>query len=327
MRLLLVLAVLGLASAFVPRNMLKARSGLVRVEMSESTTAEGGSPRFEDRNDVYVGNMPFDLEEGELTNMISDALGSDLESSSIRIIRDRDTGRSRGFGYISFDSKEEAEESVEKLQGLSAAGREFRVNVSVPKDQRPPREARPPREQGPSVFIGNLDFSVENDEVVSLCDSVLGEGFVTRVRIAIDRNTGRSRGFGHLDFATEEDAATALEKLAGTELAGRQLRVDVAQRREDRPPRQRRENQHSVFIGNLSWDIDTNFVEDMLDDILGPGSFEAVRLATDNQTGRIRGFGHVDFKDSDTAARAVVELNGMEVLGRQLRVDHAEKKY
>ena len=44
MRLLLVLAVLGLASAFVPRNMLKARSGLVRDEMSESTTAEGGSP-------------------------------------------------------------------------------------------------------------------------------------------------------------------------------------------------------------------------------------------------------------------------------------------
>ena len=59
--------------------------------------------------------------------------------------------------------------------------------------------------------------------------------------------------------------------------------------------------------------------------ISSAGSFEAVRLATDNQTGRIRGFGHVDFKDSDTAARAVVELNGMEVLGRQLRVDHTEK--
>ena len=217
---------------------------------------------------MYVGNMPFDLEEGELTNMISDALGSDLESSSIRIIRDRDTGRSRGFGYISFDSKEAAEESVEKLQGLSAAGREFRVNVSVPKDQRP-LEGQTSQRTGPLCVYWQLGLSVENDEVVSLCDSVLGEGFVTRVRIAIDRNTGRSRGFGHLDFATEEDAATALEKLAGTELAGRQLRVDVAQRREDRPPRQRRENQHSVFIGNLSWDIDTNFVEDMLDDILG----------------------------------------------------------
>ena len=327
MRLLLVISVLAAATAFVPRTaMFKVRTGM-RVAMDEPMTVEGGESRFEDRNDVYVGNMPFDLEEGELTNMISDALGSDLESSSIRIIRDRDTGRSRGFGYISFDSKEEAEESVEKLQGLSASGREFRVNVSVPKDQRPPREPRAPREQGPSVFIGNLDFNIENEEVVSLCQDVLGEGFVKRVRIAVDRNTGRSRGFGHLDFETEEDAATALEKLAGAELAGRQLRVDVAQRREDRPPRQRRENQHSVFIGNLSWDIDTNFVEDMLDDILGPGSFEAVRLATDNQTGRIRGFGHVDFKDADTAARAVVELNGMEVLGRQLRVDHAQKKY
>ena len=328
MRLLLVLAVLAVAAAFVPRSpMLKVRTDM-RVAMDEPTTEErGGAPNFEDRNDVYVGNMPFDLEESELNSLINDALGQEKDGSSIRIIRDRDTGRSRGFGYVSFDSKEEAEQSVEKLQGLSASGREFRVNVSVPKDQRAPREPRAPREQGPSVFIGNLDFSVENDEVVQLCDNVLGEGFVKRVRIAVDRNTGRSRGFGHLDFETQEEADTALEKLAGSELAGRQLRVDVAQRREDRPPRMRRENKHSVFIGNLSWDIDTNFVEDMLDDILGPGSFEAVRLATDNQTGRIRGFGHVDFKDQDTAARAVVELNGMEVLGRQLRVDHAEKKF
>ena len=125
MRLLLVLAVLGLASAFVPRNMLKARSGLVRVEMSESTTAEGGSPRFEDRNDVYVGNMPFDLEEGELTNMISDALGSDLESSSIRIIRDRDTGRSR-FGYF-FRLERSSRGVCGEASGLKCCCREFRV--------------------------------------------------------------------------------------------------------------------------------------------------------------------------------------------------------
>ena len=235
-RLLLILAVLTTAFAFMPRTAtFKVRTGM-RVAMDEPTTEVEGSNPFENRNDVYVGNMPFDLEEGELTNMVSDALGSDLESSSIRIIRDRDTGRSRGFGYISFDSKEEAENSVERLQGLSASGREFRVNMSVPKEQRPPREPRAPREQGPSVFIGNLDFNLQSEEIEALCKDVLGEGFVKRVRIAVDRNTGRSRGFGHLDFETEEDAATALEKLAGTELAGRQLRVDVAQRREDSYP-------------------------------------------------------------------------------------------
>jgi nucleolin len=292
--------------------------------MEEPSAAE---TTFEERNDVYIGNMPFDLEESDLKDMVSSALSGDAASDSVRIIRDRDTGRSRGFGYISFDTKEEAEASVAKLEGLSANGRDFRVNVSVPKDQRAPRERKPreQREMGPSIFMGNLDFSVQDGDVQDLCDEMLGPGVVKRVRIATDRDTGRSRGFGHLDFETQEQADEALEKLAGSELSGRPLRVDIAQRKEDRP--RRVQSKHSVFIGNLSWDIDTTFVEDMIDDILGPGSFAAVRLATDNQTGRIRGFGHVDFKDAETAARAVVELNGMEVLGRQLRVDHAEKKF
>lgn len=323
MRFFLLLVVVAAVYGFVPRGLTKRRLGGLRVAMEEPNMDNA----FEERNDVYIGNMPFDLEEGELKDMVSSALDGDSASNSVRIIRDRDTGRSRGFGYISFDTKDEAEASVSKLEGLASGGRDFRVNVSVPKDQRPPR---PPREnkprfpEGPSIFMGNLDFNIADTDVMTLCEDILGEGVVRKVRIATDRDTGRSRGFGHLDFETQEEADTALEKLAGCELAGRALRVDIAQRREDRPKRQ---SKHSVFVGNLSWDIDTTFVEDMLDDILGPGSFESVRLATDNQTGRIRGFGHVDFKDSETAARAVIELNGMEVLGRQLRVDHAEKKF
>lgn len=319
----LLFLVLAVAAAFVPRGLRPSRGVRVRVAMEEPMASETNT--FEERNDVYIGNMPFDLEEGDLKDMVSSALDGDTAADSVRIIRDRDTGRSRGFGYISFDTKEEAEASVSKLEGLASGGRDFRVNVSVPKDQRPPREPRKPKfPQGPSIFMGNLDFNIADSDVMALCDEILGEGIVSRVRIATDRDTGRSRGFGHLDFETQEEADSALEKLAGAELAGRALRVDIAQRREDRP---KRESKHSVFVGNLSWDIDTTFVEDMLDDILGPGSFVSVRLATDNQTGRIRGFGHVDFKDSETAARAVIELNGMEVLGRQLRVDHAERKF
>ena len=245
-RLILLFVVLGIASGFSPRGLLKSRWTSVRVAMEEPMAAEANT--FEDRNDVYIGNMPFDLEEGELKDMVSSALDGDMAANSVRIIRDRDTGRSRGFGYISFDTKEEAEASVSKLEGLAAGGRDFRVNLSVPKDQRPPRERKARFPQGPSIFMGNLDFNIADTDVMVLCDDILGEGVVKKVRIATDRDTGRSRGFGHLDFETQEEADTALEKLAGCELAGRPLRVDIAQRREDRPKRQ---SKHSVFIGNL----------------------------------------------------------------------------
>ena len=47
--------------------------------------------------------------------------------------------------------------------------------------------------------------------------------------------------------------------------------------------------------------------------MLGPGLYTSVRLATDRDTGRMRGFGHVDFKDDGSAEKAVAELNGLQV--------------
>ena len=81
-----------------------------------------------------------------------------------------------------------------------------------------------------------------------------------------------------------------------------------------------------MFLGNLAWDVTTELVEDMINDVLGPGLFSQVRLAVERETGKMRGFGHVDFNDAASAERAVNELNGMQVMGRQIRADHAQKK-
>jgi RNA recognition motif-containing protein len=113
----------------------------------------------------------------------------------------------------------------------------------------------------------------------------------------------------------------ALTELNGVSVLGRMLRVSRAIRKAERQtpvgPL------HSVFVGNLSWDVTREIIEDMLSDILGAGACLNIRLAFDQATGRARGFGHLDFADLDTAERAVRELNNMELMGRQLRVDLA----
>jgi nucleolin len=171
-----------------------------------------------------------------------------------------------------------------------------------------------------------------------MCEGVLGAGTALKVRIATDRETGRSKGFAHVDFSTPDLASRAVSELNGVELMGRSLRIDHAQRKEDMPARDVRgadgrpavrrdqSNQHSIFLGNLAWDVTPELVEDMVNDVLGPGLFNQVRLAIDRETGRQRGFGHIDFKDQETAERAVKELDGLEVMGRQLRADHAQRK-
>ncbi len=83
--------------------------------------------------------------------------------------------------------------------------------------------------------------------------------------------------------------------------------------------------QFSLFIGNIAWDVSQDLLQNMLDDVLGPGQYSQVRVAVDRESGRPRGFAHVDFRDEAKMQRALSELDGIELMGRQLRVDPAER--
>jgi nucleolin len=124
----------------------------------------------------------------------------------LRIATDKKTGRSRGFAFANFPDKESAEAAVGALAGIQAEGRDIKIDLSEPRPfgERPERTERPGRpdraggDRAPrtpsenSVFLGNLDFSVTEDTIKEMCNDVLGEGCVVRVRIATDRDTGES---------------------------------------------------------------------------------------------------------------------------------------
>jgi cold-inducible RNA-binding protein len=79
------------------------------------------------------------------------------------------------------------------------------------------------------VFVGNLDFNTTKTEVQTLFSQI---GEIKDVFLPTDRESGRPRGFAFVEFASDEDAAKAIEKFNGYELSGRALRVNAA---EDRP--------------------------------------------------------------------------------------------
>jgi len=85
---------------------------------------------------------------------------------------------------------------------------------------------------GNKLYVGNLPFSSTED---SLRDAFGQCGTVTDVMIALDRQTGRSRGFGFITFSSDEEAAAAVEKFHGTDMEGRTIQVNEARPREDRP--------------------------------------------------------------------------------------------
>lgn len=82
---------------------------------------------------IYVGNLSFDASEDDLRTAFS-KFG---EVTSVNIIKDRETGRSRGFAFVEMTNSEEARKAIEGLNLSEVAGRAINVNEARPKTDRP----------------------------------------------------------------------------------------------------------------------------------------------------------------------------------------------
>jgi len=100
------------------------------------------------------------------------------------------------------------------------------------------------------LFVGNLSFNTtEND----LQDSFAAHGTVVEATLMTDRNTGRPRGFGFVTMSTPEEAQKAIDAMNGSSLDGRNLTVNLARPREERPfsqgPRRGSRREHRGSFG------------------------------------------------------------------------------
>ena len=80
-----------------------------------------------------------------------------------------------------------------------------------------------------NIYVGNLPWTTTNDE---LADMFAQFGQVTKAQIITDRDTGRSRGFGFVEMATEAEAQRAIEAMHNSDMNGRPLTVNIAKPRE-----------------------------------------------------------------------------------------------
>ena len=81
---------------------------------------------------IFVGSLPFKLEEADLKELF-EAFG---EVTSVKIINDRESGRSKGFGFVEMGSEEEAQAAVKGMDGKDLAGRSIAVSEARPQQKR-----------------------------------------------------------------------------------------------------------------------------------------------------------------------------------------------
>ena len=182
-------------------------------------------------------------------------------------------------------------------------------------------------EQQPSknVFVGSLSWNVDNDWLQSEFQEC---GEIISVRIMMDREKNRSRGFGYIEFADEESAAKAVA-LNGKEVDGRPVNINYASQRPERPNPEKRASQYgdkqnppctTLWVGNMAFTSN----EDSLYNAFGEyGNVQSVRLPTDRETGAPKGFAYVQFETVESAQAALDAWKGQELDGRPLRLDFA----
>ncbi|XP_054840311.1 polyadenylate-binding protein 1 isoform X1 [Eublepharis macularius] len=257
---------------------------------------------------LYVGDLHPDVTEAMLYEKFSPA-GPIL---SIRVCRDMITRRSLGYAYVNFQQPADAERALDTMNFDVIKGKPVRIMWS----QRDPSL----RKSGVgNIFIKNLDKSIDNK---ALYDTFSAFGNILSCKVVCDENG--SKGYGFVHFETQEAAERAIEKMNGMLLNDRKVFVGRFKSRKEREAElgARAKEFTNVYIKNFGEDMD----DERLKELFGKfGPALSVKVMTD-ESGKSKGFGFVSFERHEDAQKAVDEMNGKELNGKQIYVGRAQKK-
>lgn len=191
-----------------------------------------------DARKLFVAGLPDAITEDELRRCF-EAAGGVVQDVSIP--RDRATGKSRGFGFVTMDTSDQAQAVRDALDGSDLGGRSISVRpfqAEPPKRTEGPRVSQPPVSQDRTLYVGNLPYDCTEEKLEALFQTLQIEG-VARLSLPVGTD-GRRRGFGFVSMETGQAAVDALAKLQSAEMNGRRLIINIAHPKGERPARPER---------------------------------------------------------------------------------------
>jgi len=196
--------------------------------------------------ELFVKNLPWAADE----NVLYEFFGKYGTVNNVKVLYDKMTGKARGLAFIEFSTRDEAQSAIDKAESLVIEGRNLQVSFSDQKDENRSNNQAGGFNQAQggfnrggfnnnnnggfqkkffdgekfTAFVGNLGFKTTEQSVGQFFGDC---GNVVDVRIAKSPEDGRSKGYCHVDFDSNEALTKALAK-AGQNLDGRDVRVDTS---------------------------------------------------------------------------------------------------
>ncbi|KAA8518745.1 hypothetical protein F0562_016481 [Nyssa sinensis] len=196
------------------------------LDQEEEVLKDEEEPSFSPAHKLFVGNLPFSVDSAALAGLFERAGNVEM----VEVIYDKQTGRSRGFGFVTMSSVAEVEAAAQQFNGYELDGRALRVNSGPPpqKEELSFRGARGGSgtrfDNTNRVYVGNLSWDVDDLALETLFSE---KGKVMEVKVVYDRDTGRSRGFGFVTYSSANEVNNAVESLNGIDLNGRPIRIEM----------------------------------------------------------------------------------------------------
>uniref|UniRef100_A0A4W6DXQ8 Polyadenylate-binding protein n=1 Tax=Lates calcarifer TaxID=8187 RepID=A0A4W6DXQ8_LATCA len=203
-----------------------------RFKSRKEREAELGA-RAKEFTNVYIKNFGEDMDDEKLRELFS-KYGNAM---SIRVMTD-DNGKSRGFGFVSFERHEDAQKAVDEMNGKEMNGKLIYVGRAQKKVERQTelkrkfeqmKQDRMTRYQGVNLYVKNLDDGIDDER---LRKEFSPFGTITSAKVMMEG--GRSKGFGFVCFSSPEEATKAVTEMNGRIVATKPLYVALAQRKEER---------------------------------------------------------------------------------------------
>ncbi|CAN6194665.1 unnamed protein product [Urochloa humidicola] len=252
---------------------------------------------------LYVGDLADNVDEPMLIEVFSQVAAV----ATARICRDNISRTSLGYGYVNFHSHEDAVRALEALNFAPLNGKTIRLMFS----NRDPSMRKSGRA---NVFVKNLEPSIDSKSLYDLFSSF---GTILSCKVATDPSTGQSKGYGFVQYESEESAQDSINGLNGMLADGRKIFVG---------PHMRRQNRECEFTNVYIKNLPAEFTDDDLQQEFAPFGEITSAVVMRQSDGASKCFGFVNFGKSEYATEAIKKLNGKTIDGKVLYVGRAQKK-
>jgi polyadenylate-binding protein len=212
----------------------------------ERQAQEDASPKW---TNIFVKNIAKSVDDVKFKELFSK-----FGNVNSAVLMKEEAGSSKGFGFVNYDSHEEAKAAVDEMNGKDIDGLQLYVGKAQKKGEREKelkemfeklKRERMSKYQGVNLYVKNLDEAIDD---AALRQEFSQSGTITSAKVMRDEK-GASKGFGFVCFSTPDEATKAVTEMNGKMIQNKPIYVALAQRKEMR--RMQLEARHAIRANGI----------------------------------------------------------------------------